>query len=84
MVGADSASEPLWNVLAGWQQAPGRVTMCVGPAGGFASTELAMARDAGCRLVSLGPHVLRVETAAACMLGAVIMRLHAMSREDDD
>lgn len=36
----------------------------IGPEGGFTEQELKMASDAGAQPLSLGPHVLRVETAA--------------------
>jgi 16S rRNA (uracil1498-N3)-methyltransferase len=45
----------------------------VGPEGGFTSDEVAAAEHAGAVRVSLGPHILRVETAAiavAALLGA--------------
>jgi 16S rRNA (uracil1498-N3)-methyltransferase len=36
----------------------------VGPEGGFTDEEVALARNAGWRVVALGPRILRVETAA--------------------
>jgi 16S rRNA (uracil1498-N3)-methyltransferase len=39
----------------------------VGPEGGFTEEELATIEAAGGRRVSLGPHVLRVETAAIAL-----------------
>lgn len=47
--------------------APGRVATVlaiVGGEGGFAADELDAARAAGCHLISLGPRILRAETAA--------------------
>lgn len=41
-----------------------RVVVVVGPEGGFTAAEVDQARVAGCRLASLGPRVLRAETAA--------------------
>jgi len=40
------------------------VTLAVGPEGGFAPEEIAAALEAGRTVLSLGPRVLRVETAA--------------------
>ena len=40
------------------------VIAMVGPEGGFTDDELAAAERAGLTRVSLGPHILRVETAA--------------------
>lgn len=44
--------------------AQGSVVAAVGPEGGFTDAELELATEAGVRLVSLGPRVLRIETAA--------------------
>jgi 16S rRNA (uracil1498-N3)-methyltransferase len=43
------------------------VVALVGPEGGFTTEELATIEAAGGRRVSLGPHVLRVETAAIAL-----------------
>ena len=40
----------------------------VGPEGGFAEDELQLARETGYTVVSLGPRVLRVETAAVAAM----------------
>jgi len=47
--------------------AGGSVIAMVGPEGGFTPEELATIEAAGGRRVSLGPHVLRVETAAIAL-----------------
>jgi 16S rRNA (uracil1498-N3)-methyltransferase len=47
----------------------------VGPEGGFTNEEVALAREAGWRLVGLGDRILRVETAAlalACALSRIL------------
>jgi 16S rRNA (uracil1498-N3)-methyltransferase len=41
----------------------GRLTLFVGPEGGFSEAEVAAARNAGLIVVSLGPRILRAETA---------------------
>jgi 16S rRNA (uracil1498-N3)-methyltransferase len=43
------------------------VACAVGPEGGFTEEEVALARQAGWRVVSLGPRILRVETAALAL-----------------
>lgn len=53
-----------------------RVLILVGPEGGWAEEELNDAALAGCRPWSLGPHILRIETAAAA--AAAVVRYLAM------
>jgi len=54
------------------------VRLYVGPEGGFAPREVALARDAGIVLVSLGPRILRTETAGLVALSAVLYALGDM------
>lgn len=51
--------------------APRRVLLMVGPPGGFEDREVARARTQGFEVVSLGPRVLRSETAAIAAAAAV-------------
>jgi 16S rRNA (uracil1498-N3)-methyltransferase len=44
------------------------VRVLIGPEGGFAAAEVAQAREAGFRVMSLGPRRLKVETAALAAL----------------
>jgi 16S rRNA (uracil1498-N3)-methyltransferase len=48
------------------------VTLLVGPEGGWEADELASLRGAGVRVVSFGPHVMRIETAAVVAAGIVL------------
>lgn len=50
----------------------GRVTVAVGPEGGFSAEEVAAARARGALVVSLGPNTLRTETAAVA--GVILLR----------
>ena len=43
------------------------VLAIIGPEGGFTDEEVAAAAEQGCQVVSLGPRILRVETAALAM-----------------
>jgi 16S rRNA (uracil1498-N3)-methyltransferase len=52
---------------------PKRVTVLVGPEGGFTDAEVDAATDAGFVPVSLGPRRLRAETAALLATGAVTL-----------
>jgi 16S rRNA (uracil1498-N3)-methyltransferase len=62
--------------------APGAaaVVLVVGPEGGLADAELALARAAGFTLVRLGDFVLRTETAATAALAAVAAWLPAVTK----
>ena len=47
------------------------VTVIIGSEGGFSESEARLARDAGCKLVGLGPRILRCETAAVFALSCL-------------
>lgn len=48
-----------------------RITLLIGPEGGFAPDEIQMARQAGFQPVLLGPRILRTETAALAGISAL-------------
>jgi 16S rRNA (uracil1498-N3)-methyltransferase len=54
----------LANYSSEHQHRPRRVLMLIGPEGDFTPAELALARRHGCQPITLGPIILRVETAA--------------------
>lgn len=51
----------------------GPVVTAVGPEGGFTDAEVDLATRAGAKLISLGPRVLRIETAALALAVAFII-----------
>lgn len=51
------------------------INLLVGPEGGFSQQELACAQDHGFAIISLGPRVLRTETAPVAAL-AILQHLH--------
>ncbi|MFZ5641674.1 MAG: 16S rRNA (uracil(1498)-N(3))-methyltransferase [Bacillota bacterium] len=57
--------------------APGipEIWIFIGPEGGFTIEEADQARQAGCRTVTLGPRILRTETAAITALALVMYEL---------
>lgn len=56
-------------------QLPERVRMLIGPEGDFTPAEIALARSNGCLPITLGPIVLRVETAAIYCLSVLSYEL---------
>jgi 16S rRNA (uracil1498-N3)-methyltransferase len=57
------------------RQLPTRVLMLVGPEGDFTPAELALAKSEGCLPITLGPIILRVETAAIYCLSVLSYEL---------
>jgi 16S rRNA (uracil1498-N3)-methyltransferase len=57
--------------LAGLAPPGTPLTLLVGPEGGFAEHEIALARRAGWRALGMGPRVLRTETAGIAALAAM-------------
>lgn len=66
---ADPSGAPLRSALEG--PSPESVTLMIGPEGGFTDDELDVARRAGAMFVSLGPTILRIETACITLTAAV-------------
>jgi len=60
------------------------VSLFVGPEGGFAPEEVACARESGVRVVTLGPRILRSETASPLMAALVLYELGDLSCARDD
>ncbi|MGE5564527.1 MAG: 16S rRNA (uracil(1498)-N(3))-methyltransferase [Bacillota bacterium] len=61
----EGGGEPLASALS-----EGPAAILVGPEGGFTEDERAFVRGSGARAVSLGPRILRAETAALAALAA--------------
>src|SRR6184192_2826104 len=57
------------------QERPRSVLMLIGPEGDFTPAELALAHRHGCRPITLGPIILRVETAAIYCLSILSYEL---------
>lgn len=71
----------LKTVLADYEREhharPASVLMCIGPEGDFTPAELNLARSNGCIPITLGPIILRVETAAIYCLSVLSYELLA-------
>jgi 16S rRNA (uracil1498-N3)-methyltransferase len=63
----EEGTEPIRNVLRQHSGAK-NIIVLIGPEGGFSSAEAESARSRGFHLVSLGPNILRTETAAIAAL----------------
>jgi 16S rRNA (uracil1498-N3)-methyltransferase len=66
----EEGTEPVKNVL---RQIPGikNIIVLIGPEGGFSAQEAEAAKERGFHLVSLGPNILRTETAAVAVLSMI-------------
>jgi 16S rRNA (uracil1498-N3)-methyltransferase len=74
-----SDAQYLKKILADYQtehrQLPASVLMLIGPEGDFTPAELALAKSHGCRPITLGSIILRVETAAIYCLSILSYEL---------
>jgi 16S rRNA (uracil1498-N3)-methyltransferase len=68
----ETSAPPLLRRLPASAQPAASVALFIGPEGGWTDAERALAMTAGWQAVSLGPLVLRAETAAAAAIGLVM------------
>jgi 16S rRNA (uracil1498-N3)-methyltransferase len=68
-------ARPLKAILAEAPAAPRSVLVLVGPEGDFTPAEINLAKSAGCRAITLGPIILRTETAAIYCLSVLAHEL---------
>jgi 16S rRNA (uracil1498-N3)-methyltransferase len=73
--GAQHLKKVLADYSSEHQRRPRSVLMLVGPEGDFTPAELALARRHGCQPITLGPIILRVETAAIYCLSVLSYEL---------
>ncbi len=67
----EAGAPPLFSVLDRSQPAPARVSLAVGPEGGWTEAERQLARQFGWQSAGLGAGILRAETAAVAALAVV-------------
>jgi 16S rRNA (uracil1498-N3)-methyltransferase len=70
---ADENAQRLLGALEGFSGAS--IALFVGPEGGFSGEEVQLGLDAGCRVISLGARILRMETAAMVLPALVLFAL---------
>ncbi|HHL32943.1 MAG TPA: 16S rRNA (uracil(1498)-N(3))-methyltransferase [Desulfobulbaceae bacterium] len=58
-------------LLSSYLEVAGAILLLIGPEGGFHEQEMEWVRDNGFHIVTLGPHVLRAETAALAAVSIV-------------
>jgi 16S rRNA (uracil1498-N3)-methyltransferase len=68
-------SQPLSTTLKSLDGDSRRIAALIGPPGGFSQSEAIAIREAGARLVTLGPRVLRSETAAITVMSAILYEM---------
>lgn len=68
----------LHDALHGITRSPASVAVMIGPEGGFAEDEVALACERGAVRVGLGPRILRTETAAMIACALVLYELGEM------
>lgn len=71
--------EPLGSYLRSLSERPESVSLFIGPEGGFEAAEVDSARNEGLKLVTLGPRILRSETAGIVAAAIVLDALGEMS-----
>ena len=70
---------PLGQVLRDLAARPAQVCLFIGPEGGFDSEELEAAVKCGVQAISLGPRILRTETAGLAATAAIFFAFGEMS-----
>lgn len=78
----EEETRPLKEVLqeVGREQRPFNVSLFIGPEGGFSAEEIQTAQDYGIIPVSLGPRVLRAETAGIVAAALILYEYGDMKR----
>lgn len=73
LVAHPNASERFGQVGMTTCRQADRITVAIGPEGGFSGEELDQATAAGCQIVSLGKRILRIETATVALVSAITL-----------
>jgi 16S rRNA (uracil1498-N3)-methyltransferase len=71
----EEGRQPIKEVLRG-KQGVEKVVVLIGPEGGFSQAEADLAKKKGFHLVSLGPNILRTETAAVAVISMIGYELY--------
>ena len=60
------------------------VGIFIGPEGGFDPSEIALAKEEGMHLVSLGKRILRTETAGLATLSILMYHIESVSEAEEE
>ena len=79
----EPAARPLQDILASCMERPASALVLIGPEGDFTAGEIAAAKSAGFLPLSLGPIILRTETAAVYCLSILGHELFRRTESKD-
>ena len=68
-------SKSLRGALRSFKKHPVGLTALIGPPGGFSQKEALAIQKSGAQLITLGPRVLRSETAAITVMSAILYEM---------
>jgi 16S rRNA (uracil1498-N3)-methyltransferase len=68
---ADRGTNRLAEIIGDRTASTARMLACIGPEGGWTDGERALAAEQGWKSIGLGPHILRIETAAVAAAAVV-------------
>lgn len=80
--GASPVEDAIRGVLDHQRGRAGKMALLVGPEGGFSNEEIEKAQSCGCRVVSLGKGIMRMETAAIVFPALVLYELETCLHEN--
>lgn len=75
-----SDAKPLWNYLSDFKSSKDSVLIMIGPEGDFTPAELGLARSSNFQPLSLGPLVLRCDTAAIYALSTLSYEIRQLTQ----
>lgn len=78
MLWEDERANSLRSVLTGIPGKPGSVAVMIGPEGGISAKEAGLAKEYGWIPVSVGPRILRTETAGMAAIAAIMYQMEEM------
>ncbi len=70
--------EPILDIVRHWPSPLEKIALVVGPEGGFSPAEAAEAEAQGVRVVTMGPRILRAETAGVVAVALALSELGEM------